>query len=473
MMNTITLAIFAYILCQVLIGILMSKRMSSESDFILAGRSLGLTMGTFTIFATWFGAETVVSASGEVYEKGLSAAGADPFGYGLALLITGALIAGKLWRGGYITLVDMFRERFGARAERLAVLLFVPGPLIWGAAQVRAFGQVVSSTSGVSIEVAILSAAVVVTLYTLIGGLYASAVTDVLQGVVLIMGLLALGWAVLSHPSVDLGAIPPDRLNPFSGESLGLAESVERWSVAIFSTLISIELLSRVLATRSAETARNATLSAGVVYLLVGLIPLGIGLVAPQLLPHVDEPEQITSLLARDLLRWGGPFPELPFVIFAGALISAILSTVDSVLLSGASALSHNLLVPALKLKSDAAKLLSTRVSVALLCVSATALSLSGLSIHELIEYSSAFGSAGLLTCFLFGLFSRLGGERSALATMGLSVCYWLTMSFVVNTEAPYTLSLALTFITYPLLALLFGERHTLEESALAEEPIA
>ena len=129
-MNLVSVAIICYILAQVLIGILMSKRMSSESDFILAGRSLGLTMGTFTIFATWFGAESVVSAAGEVYQKGLSAAGADPFGYGLALLIVGALIAGRLWQGGYLTLIDLFRQRFGLKVERVALALFLPGPLI-------------------------------------------------------------------------------------------------------------------------------------------------------------------------------------------------------------------------------------------------------------------------------------------------------------------------------------------------------
>ncbi len=475
-MNTVSIAIICYISAQVLIGVLMSKKMSSESDFILAGRGLGVTMGAFTIFATWFGAESVVSAAGEVYEKGLSAAGADPFGYGLALILVGVLIAGRLWRGGYVTLIDLFRRQFGARVERLAVALFLPGPLIWGAAQIRAFGQVVGVTTDLSMETAILVAAVVVIGYTLVGGLYASAVTDVLQGGVLILGLAALCWVVCAHPQVSFEAIPAERLSVFSGESMSLGELVERWSVAIFSTLVSIELLSRVLATRSAGTARRATLSAGAIYLMIGLIPLTLGLLAPQLIPHIDEPEQVVSELAMRYLRLdSSPWPELPFVIFAGALISAILSTVDSVLISGASALSHNLVVPALKLTAEREKLLAIRLSVAGLGALATLLALSGLSIHELVEYSGTIGSAGLLVCFLFGLFTRVGGERSALATLVMSTLYWAGLHFISGSEAPFAISLALSALTYPLAAYALGEweRGAEREDGLSAEGLA
>ena len=307
---------------------------------------------------------------------------------------------------------------------------------------------------------AILMAAAVVISYTLIGGMYASAVTDVLQGGVLILGLSALCWVVCAHPDISLSAIPPERLSLLSGEAMSLGETIERWSVAIFSTLISIELLSRVLATRSAPTARRATLSAGALYLLIGLLPITIGLLAPQLIPEIGEPEQVVSQLAMRYLRLEGtPWPELPFVIFAGALISAILSTVDSVLISGASALSHNLIIPALSVQSEGERLLTTRLSVAGLGVAATLIALSGLSIYELVEYSGSIGSAGLLVCFLFALFSDLGGERSALTTLALSTLYWGVLHFLISAEAPFTISLALSALTYPAAAYLFNER--------------
>jgi Na+/proline symporter len=67
----IMLAMLAYVLVQFAIGVWVSRRMSSEADYILAGRSLGPLLVVFSVFATWFGAEAIVTTSGEVYEHGL------------------------------------------------------------------------------------------------------------------------------------------------------------------------------------------------------------------------------------------------------------------------------------------------------------------------------------------------------------------------------------------------------------------
>ncbi len=104
-------------------------------------------MASFSIFATWFGAETVVGAAGSIYSDGLSGGSADPFGYGLCLVVLGVVVAAPLWRRQYTTFGDLFRERYSPGVERLAVLLMVPTSVLWAAAQIRAFGQVVSVSS--------------------------------------------------------------------------------------------------------------------------------------------------------------------------------------------------------------------------------------------------------------------------------------------------------------------------------------
>ena len=73
---------------------------------------------------------------------------ADPFGYAICLLLMSLLLAVPLWKSGFTTLGDLFRERFGPRAEKVAVLVMVPSSVMWAGAQVRAFGQVLSSASG-------------------------------------------------------------------------------------------------------------------------------------------------------------------------------------------------------------------------------------------------------------------------------------------------------------------------------------
>ena len=147
-MQPVLLGIGVYLLVQFAIGIAVSRHIASESDYLLAGRRLGVGLAGFSIFATWFGAETVVGAAGVIYSDGLSGGSADPFGYGLCLLVLGALIAAPLWRRQYTTFGDLFRERYSTGVERLAVLLMVPTSVLWAAAQIRAFGQVVSAEIG-------------------------------------------------------------------------------------------------------------------------------------------------------------------------------------------------------------------------------------------------------------------------------------------------------------------------------------
>lgn len=141
-MNIVLLGVLAYVLVQFAVGVWVSRRISTESDYINAGRSLGLGVGAFTVFATWFGAEAIVGTAGQVYEKGLAGAGSDPFGYAIALVLAGIFFAATLWRRGLVTFADFFRQRFGPGVERLVVLVLLPGSIFWAAAQIRAFGQV-------------------------------------------------------------------------------------------------------------------------------------------------------------------------------------------------------------------------------------------------------------------------------------------------------------------------------------------
>src|SRR5215510_11379955 len=121
-MNGVLIGVIAYVVVQLIVGLLVSRRIRSESDYLIAGRKIGLGLATFSMFATWFGAETCVGAAGKFYEHGLAGGVTDPFGYALALFIIGVLIAGALWRRGLTTLADLFRERYGSRVERFAAL---------------------------------------------------------------------------------------------------------------------------------------------------------------------------------------------------------------------------------------------------------------------------------------------------------------------------------------------------------------
>lgn len=387
----------------------------------MAGRSLGYGLAVFTIFATWFGAETVVGAAGAIYEHGLSGGSADPFGYGLCILVMGAFFAVPLWRRKLTTFADLFRQRYSVGVERLAVLLMVPTSLLWAAAQIRAFGQVLSASSGFEVDLMITIAAGVVIVYTMSGGLLADVITDFIQGIALIIGLVVLLVAVMSHGGMEaVRAIEPGQLALFGGGEVPLFEIVESWAIPVFGSVVAAELVARVIATRSETVARRACFLAGGLYLVVGLIPVVLGLIGTRMLPGLEHGEQVLSLLALEHL------PPVLYALFAGALLSAILSTVDSALLVSASLVSHNVIVPLRPDITEAGKIHVARGGVVVFGVLAYVFALQAEGVYDLVQQASAFGSAGIFTVVCFGLFTRFGGPAAAVASLLVGVILWV-----------------------------------------------
>lgn len=445
-----TLALFfvlLYMLLQLALGVWISRRIRTESDYLIAGRSLGYTLATFSIFATWFGAETVIGSAGNAYANGVSLGNAEPFGYGLCLILMGLVFAVPLWRRRLTTLADLFRMRYSVSVERVAAIILVPSSILWAAAQVRAFGQIISSASaGWNVEYAIGIAAVFTILYTMFGGLLVDAVTDVIQGAVLIVGLLILFVAVtinfggldavVSHVTTSgaVTALPVQR-----GSWLSIAEE---WAIPIFGSVVATELVTRVIATRSELVAQRTPLIAGAFYLGIGLIPLTAGLLGSALGIQLADPEQIVPVLARELL------PTILYAVFAGAIISAILSTVDSTLLTASGLLSHNLIVPLARIENERSKILIARGGVLAFGLIAYALALTADGVFALVEQASALGSAGSLVAVCFGLFTRFGGPPAALAAL-LSGLFVYVGGAALGWSYPFLTSLIASLSAY------------------------
>jgi Na+/proline symporter len=463
-------AVIAYMSIQFGIGIWASRRIVSEDDYLVAGRSLGPLLATFSIFATWFGAETTIGAAGAAYRDGVSLGSAEPFGYGLCLVLMGLVFAVPLWRRRLTTLADLFRTRFSPLVERVAAVILVPSSILWAAAQVRAFGQVLSTTtSALDVELAIGIAAGFTILYTAFGGLLADAITDLVQGVLLILGLLLLAVVVVRH----VGGIEPfaaaligsGRVRLAAPADVSWIETLEEWAIPICGSVIATELVGRIIATRTPEIARRSSLLAGGMYILVGLLPVSLGIVGAALVGDLADAERVLPALARDLL------PTLGYVLFAGGLVSAILSTVDSTLLVSSGLLSHNLVVPLAGITSERTKVRVARIGVLVFGLLAWALALRAEGVYALVEQASAFGSAGMLVAVSFGLFTRFGGAPTALATILSGTVVYLAAT-AAGAAAPFLLSLGAPLAVYVgggTLERVLGGRRVYEASVAAD----
>lgn len=467
-MNGVFIGVLAYILVQLLVGVLVSRRIRSESDYLIAGRKIGFGLAAFSMFATWFGAETCVGAAGKFYAEGMSGGATDPFGYALALFIMGFVFAAALWRRGLTTLADLFRERYSGGVERFAALMMAPTSIFWAAAQIRAFGQVMQSMSELSVTVSITIAAVAVILYTCTGGLLADVVTDLFQSIAIIIGLGALVIVLFNspefHPVAAWERLDPSRLKLFGGGEGSAWATVDLWLMTICGSLVAQEVVARILGTRSAGIARNATLVGGGLYLLVGLVPAFLGLIGPELVPGLTNAEHLLPRLAEKFL------PGVLYVLFVGALVSAILSTVDSTLLAASALVSHNVFVSLRPQTSERGKLLAARAGVVFFGLVAYALALGAESIFELVQQANGLGSAGILVVVCFGLFTRFGGARAARATLAVGFLTWALGTYVTAWEATYLISLGASLVTY--IASAWIERVWCGAVALAENGV-
>lgn len=447
-MSPLLLGVLAYIGAQLAIGAWVSRRIADDTDYLLAGRSLGYGLASFSIFATWFGAETCLGAAGQVYGEGLSIATTEPFAYGLCLILLGVVFAVPLWRLRLTTLADLFRTRFSPDVERVAALLMIPTSALWAAAQIRAFGHVLASASAVEVEIGIAIAAAVVIAYTAMGGLLADAITDVVQGLALMIGLAVMLALIVSRVGGAEAAITVIETGQAARPPIdaSLLATLEAWSVPILGSVVAQELVVRVSATRAPEVARRSALGAGVAYVAIGSIPVALGLLGAHLLPGLEDGEQVLPRLAQEFLpTWG-------YVLFAGALVSAILSTVDSTLLVCSSLFSHNLVLPLRPELGERAKLRLARAGVVGFGIAATAVALLGDSVSALVHEASALGSAGILVAVVFGLFTRFGGAASALAALvGGATTY--VAGVALGLEHPYLTSLGVALAGYVSLA--------------------
>jgi Na+/proline symporter len=141
--------------------------------------------------------------------------------------------------------------------------------------------------------------------------------------------------------------------------------------------------------------------------------------------------------------------PPLPLAIFIGALLSAILSTVNGTLLTASSLLSHNVIVPLFPHLKESQKVLSARFMVILCGIAAYFIATSGKTIFDMVQAASSFGSAGILITTLLGLRFRIGGKYTAYITLITGVAITVIGNYLLESKITFLCSLLFCLSTF------------------------
>lgn len=432
-------ALGAYLGLLLVVSLVANRRVQSEEDYIVAGRRLPLSLATATLFATWFGAGTVLTAVDEIRSEGLKAAALEPYGAGLCLLLAGVFLARRLWAMKVLTISDVF-ARFGPKSEALSVMVTVPSYIGWIAVQLVALGGTLHVSLGLSMTTGILLVAAVSLLYTLMGGMWSVTITDAVQIALIVFGVLWLGYTtfeVLGNGTVagGLSALSersePERLVLVPRDSM--AELVGWLGVLVVASLGNLpaqELAQRIMAAKSERVASRACLLAGALYVSLGTVPVLVGLAAPLLLPDGPTDAVLQSLALR-------LFSPVMSVVFVLSVVSVVMSTITSGLLAPATTLAHNLLRP--RAPERISSLVLCRISVVLVLVVSVVVAMLGENAYAILEASYAMGLVGLFVPFVAGLYAVEASDRAVVLAMGTGVSVWL-LEFFVETIVPMSL---------------------------------
>jgi len=426
--------IASYIIIMLIIGYYAARKIKSAEDFIVAGRRMPLWLVTATLFATWFGGGTVLGGAGTAYVEGIwnteDAWGVipDPFGAGLCLILAGLFFMHKLRKLKLLTLADFYMMRYGKVALVIAAILLGPIFMFWLSVQIIAFGKVLTALLGWPYVWAIILSSIVMLIYTFAGGLWAVALTDFVQ-----MLILTIGTAILAVYSTQLAggfqAIPADKLQFIPTEHTFEAWMawVGAWIIIGLGSIPTPDLHQRALGSKDEKTARLGAIFAGILYWTIGFLPVLIGLVAPALVakglipagPLEEDPELLVPLMVKALLN-----PVVGTIIL-GALIAAIMSSADSALLAISTVLTKNLGRDLMKIgRTDRGLLIATRTATVVVMFMALLVAFVFPYVYELMAYAFDLILAALFVPLVLGLYWRKTNEVGAVAGMLAGILY-------------------------------------------------
>jgi Na+/proline symporter len=449
--TAITLAlILLYVFAQVLLAAWAGRGATSDADYLVAGRSLGPFAVAMSLFATWFASESLIATSSEVAADGLAGARTEPFAYAIGILAIALFFAHRLRSGGYITIADFLRARFGEGTELLAAGVIALSATTWSAAQLYAFATIIAAASPFDFATALAGATLLVLTYTLFGGLAGDVVTDIVQGVIMVGAMLVLAYLMVdAHGGLApaIGSVPAAAWS-FSVPDESWTAWAELWLVPIAGTMVSQEALARTLGARSPEVARKGALAGAAIYLVVGLVPVSFGLFGPPLAPllgvELASDERFLPGLAAALL------PAWLHIVFTGALLSAILSSVDSALLAVSAVAAesgYRRIDPA---ASPRTMLRAARAATVIAALVAALVAASGESLRDLVLDAGAI-AAVLAVPIVMGLAGIGGGTRAGLAAIVVQITVLGVLDWGLAIEGAFLWMIAsglMTFVT-------------------------
>ncbi|HET6675826.1 MAG TPA: sodium:solute symporter family protein [Nitrospiraceae bacterium] len=428
--------VILYLLMSVGIGLYAATRVHNTKDFAVAGRSLPLPVVTATVFATWFGAETVLGISATFVKDGLRGVVADPFGSSLCLILAGLFFARRFYRLNLLTIGDYYRLRYSRAVEVLCTLCIVASYLGWVSAQIKAMGLIfnVVTEGAVAQPVGMVIGAAIVLTYTVFGGMFSVAILDFVQITVIMGGMLYIGSVIsglAGGVEVVVGhAASAGKLSFFpSGGFHAWLPFLGAWITMMLGSIPQQDVFQRITSAKDEQTAVRGSVLGGSLYFLFAFVPMFLAYSA-----MLVDPAVFDDLLVKDsqlvlptlILQHT---PVVAQIIFFGAVLSAIMSCSSATLLAPSVVFSENILKGLIPGMNERVLLRAMRIS--LVCFTGMVLVValhSEASIFKMVESAYKVTLVAAFIPLAAGLYWKRATSQGALAAIVAGLATWILL---------------------------------------------
>lgn len=401
--TSIILALYLIVLAG--IGYVCSKKAKSSKSFFLADRSLGWFALTATITATVVGGSATIAAAKLIYLNGFPALWLD-IGAATGLIILGFTLAKMVRKTGLFTLPEITGTLFNEKVRYVSAVLILLTQIAWIALLIQGTGAVIAILLPLDYTLLLTVITIIFIVYTLLGGQYAVVYTDIIQFIVMLIGVCVIAAPLLFIKALpDLGLIASDKLSFPVNANLGLLPILSFFFMMMMPHIVGPDIYSKLLCAKDEKTAKKSAISAGIFRIVFAISIAVIAISAIVLVPDLTPAEAVFAL--PKAITHLGPFLAGPIL---AAFVSVMLSSADSVLISAGTVLSVDL--------TRKKNMMYSRIGILIIGIFALILALFLNDIINTLKFAYTVFTAGLTLPILFGFYK----EKTKVTSVGALV---------------------------------------------------
>lgn len=479
---TVTVIVVLYLLAMLFIGWYSSTKITSNTDFMVAGRRLGPFLMAGTLAATEIGGGSSLG----VVENGMSGYGISSAWYiitmGFAFVIL-TFLAPKFRAATVKTVPEYFRRRYGKSAGLITAIIMLLPLVGLTAGQFIASSVILSTMLGIGYKTAVIIVAVVVTIYSVMGGLWSVTLTDFVQVFLIIIGMIiAVPFAVNLAGGWDavVDNVPAETFDMFSGYTPMGILSLTVMYVATFT--VGQEAVSRYYAARDGKAARQGSVLAAVLNFVYAFVPAVLGVIVLALISmgkfSAADFESVGARYALPVLAMEAMPAVICGLLFAG-IISATMSSSDSDLLGAGSIFANDIYRAVLKPDATSKEVMNvTKIVMGIVGVASMFIALFNTSgIVTLLMFCFTLRAAGAFFPYVLGHYwkgASLAGTIASLISGSIVVVYLEKISggvlFGVKLSQPIIPGLVVGLVFFLVFSLLCPPKVRTTELAPEED---